>query len=78
MLSFLYDEIRAYREQHGYLPNLVYLSADHYQQLVDSLPKCRNHDEIVRFIEMEVVISADATHPHVAWIRPRRLRAAAG
>jgi hypothetical protein len=78
MLSFLYSEIESFRQEHGYLPNLVYMSANHYQQLVESLPKCRNHDDIVRFIEMEVVISADAMHPHVAWIRPRHLRVAAG
>jgi hypothetical protein len=76
VLSFLYSEIQAFRAEHGYLPNLVYLSAAHYEQLAGELPQCCNHDDIVRFIDMEVVISADAQHPHVAWIRPRHLRAA--
>jgi hypothetical protein len=38
----------------------------------------KTHDGITQFLQMEIVISADAAHPHVAWIRPRHLRAQTG
>lgn len=78
MLSFLYAQVDAFRQEHGYPPNLVYLSASHYQQLVNDLPQMKTHDGITQFLQMEIVISADAAHPHVAWIRPRYLRAQTG
>jgi hypothetical protein len=38
----------------------------------------KTHDALTQFLQIEIVISADATHPHVAWIRPRYLRAQTG
>jgi hypothetical protein len=78
MLSFLYRLMDDYRKGHGLAPNLVYLSAPHYQQLVDELPEFKTHEELTAFLQMEIVISADAAHPHVAWIRPRHYRLAVG
>jgi hypothetical protein len=77
MLSFLYSLVREFRAEHGYAPNLVYLSAAHYSRLSSEVPQFRSHDQITQFLQMEIVISNDALHPHVAWIRPRHLRYAA-
>lgn len=77
MLSFLYALTREFRAEHGYEPNLVYLSAAHYSKLTREVPQFLSHDQITQFLQMEIVISNDAVHPHVAWIRPRHLRYAA-
>jgi hypothetical protein len=74
MLSFLNSLVREFRAEHGYAPNLVYLSAAHYSRLTNEVPQFQNHDQITQLLQMEVVISNDAMHPHVAWIRPRHLR----
>jgi hypothetical protein len=78
MLSFLYSLVDEFRATHGYLPNLVYLSSAHYRELCAELPQLRDHEAVTRFLMLEFVISNDSPHPHVAWIRPRHLRRAAG
>jgi len=76
-LSILHALVRDFRAEHGYAPNLVYLSAEHYNKLTLEVPQFRTHDQITLFLQMEIVISNDAGRPHVAWIRPRHLRYAA-
>jgi hypothetical protein len=66
MLSFIYRLIKTFQREHGLHPNLVYLNRQHYQKLLKSLPTMKTHEEISRFLMMEIVISPEIAHPHVA------------
>jgi len=66
MLSFLYRLVRSFRDEHGYLPNVIVLSSGHYRILQASLPEVAKSD-LGRFLGMDIQISDEAVHPHVAW-----------
>ena len=66
MLSFIYRLIKTFQREHGLRPNLVYLNRQHYQKLLKSLPTMQSHEEITRFLAMEIVVSPEIAHPHVA------------
>lgn len=70
MLSFLFRLIRAYQREHGFLPNVLYLNELHYQKLCESLPDLSGHDDLSAFLKLEIIISAEATHPNLAWLNP--------
>lgn len=78
MLSFLFRLIRAYRQEHGQPPNVLYLNDFHYQKLRESLPEMPNYEQIARFLRVDIVISPEAVHPHVAWVDPAQRRSARG
>lgn len=77
MLSFLYRLARAYREEHGYRPNVVVMNAAHYRLLLDSLPGLANSGDLAHFLGMDVILSEESVHPHVAWM-PQSRRISAG
>jgi hypothetical protein len=77
MLSFLYRLARAYREEHGYRPNVVVMNAAHYRLLQDNLPELANPADLARFLGMDVILSEESVHPHVAWM-PQNRRVSAG
>lgn len=66
MLSFLYRLIRGFQREHGFPPNVVYLSPQHYRALRDNLPDV-THEQTERFLQVHIVLDAEALHPHVAW-----------
>jgi hypothetical protein len=67
MLSFLYRLVERYHREHGLHPNLLYLNPQHYQRLLESLPEMADQEEVSRFLIMQIVISPETVHPHVAW-----------
>ena len=70
MLSFLFRLMRAYQREHGFLPNVLYINDFHYQKLRESLPALTTHEEIAAFLQVDVVLSAEAVHPSIAWVKP--------
>lgn len=77
MLSFLYRLVRTFQREHGYQPNVVVMNATHYRLLQANLPEIGEHDELGRLLGMEIMLSADCVHPHVAWM-PQARRVAVG
>ncbi len=71
MLSFLYRLIRNFQREHRFPPNVVYLNPLHYRALRDNLSTL-NHEQIENFLQLHIVLIADALHPHVAWQEPVR------
>lgn len=67
MLSFLYRLVRAFHREHGYRPNVVIMNHAHYRQLADSLAGISQYSGMTRLLGMEVILSEDCIHPHVAW-----------
>ncbi len=68
MLSFLCRLVEHYQREHGLHPNLLYLNQWHYQKLLECLPEMENQDEVSRFLMLQIVISPETVHPHVAWL----------
>lgn len=66
MLSFLYRLMETFQREHGMPPNLIHLNRLHYRKLLESLPTMKSHEEISRFLMMEIIISPEIMHPHVA------------
>lgn len=68
MLSFLFRLIRAFRREHGYSPNTVVMSTQHYQRLRAEIPEMRDYDSVSRFLLLEIILSEESVHPHVRWM----------
>lgn len=77
MLSFLYRLARTFDYEHGYRPNTVIMSAEHYRLLWASIPEAGDYQELKQILGMDVILSQDCVHPHVAWT-PSAQRAVAG
>jgi hypothetical protein len=78
MLSFLYRLARAFRQEHGYAPNVVVMNREHYRLLQASLPDTAGYASLTRFIGMDVILSEDCVHPHVAWMPQAQRAGSAG
>jgi len=70
MLSFLYRLMRTFRREHGYPPNVVFMSARHYGLLQENLAAMSDYPQIRRLLGMEIILSEDCIHPHVGWLLP--------
>jgi hypothetical protein len=69
MLSFLYRLATDFEREHGYRPNLLYISPHHFQSLRHDLASIQGLGELVRFLGMEIVIEPEACHPHLCFSR---------
>jgi len=69
MLSFIYQLSRTFELEHGYLPNLLYLNPRHYSALIDALAEESTHESLRLRLGMELILTDDVVHPHVAWTR---------
>jgi uncharacterized protein (DUF1697 family) len=78
MLSFLYRIVRAFRQEHGYSPNVVVMSAQHYQRLLENVPEMVDYGSVSRFLRMEIILSEESVHPHVAWMTQAQNKFSAG
>jgi len=67
MLSFLYNLAHDFELSHGYRANLLYINSLHYAALRAELAEINNLDKLSQFLGMDLVISDEATHPHVVW-----------
>lgn len=67
MLSFIYRLVRDFEKEHGIRPNLLYINPSHLQSLHEQLDSNEQLDRLVDLIGMEIVITREVVHPHVAW-----------
>lgn len=66
MLSYIIRIIDHFQLQHGVQPNLLYLNELHMSELRKALANGQIAS-ITDLLHMELVISKEITHPHVAW-----------
>lgn len=76
MLSYILRLAFDFERKHGFWPNMIYLNTDHFRHWQSEFSDPNDFDEIGRRLAMEIVISVDALHPHVAWL-PNRSHAIA-
>jgi len=77
MLSFIYRLIYSFRAEHGFSPNVIYLTETHYRALCENLPDL-GHEQIERFLEVQIVLVSETSHPRAAWQEQMHRRAAGG
>jgi len=78
MLSFIYSLARRFESAHSVSPNLLYLSSRHLHHLRRELHESLDMDMLPHLLGMEIVISNETVHPHVAWAPVAWDRAVAG
>lgn len=66
MLSHIYRVCTEFERSHGCRPNLLYLNKTHLAQLLEDLSGWPNFESALRFLDMELVLSDEVVHPHVA------------
>jgi hypothetical protein len=69
MLSFIMRLVFEFEKNHGYQPNLLYLSHEHLQRLRQELKRDTDIQTIAQKLGMEIIVTQDAVHPHVARIQ---------
>ena len=67
MLSFLYHLAHGFELSHGYQANLLYIRPEHFIALRKELSEIQDLAKLTQFLGMDIVISDEATHPHVVW-----------
>ena len=67
MLSYIYRLIRNFEKDHGIHPNLLHLNPEHIEHLKKAFEESISLHDIMRLLEMELVVEFDNIHPHVAW-----------
>lgn len=69
MLSFIVSLVSTYETHHGERPNLVYMNEMHYSYLREELPGVRDHDDVTAILGVNIALSDEALHPHVARVK---------
>ena len=68
MLSYIIRLAFDFESQHGFMPNMLYLNKEQFQRWQDEFDNPADFDELSRRLSLEMIISTDALHPHVAWL----------
>ncbi len=75
MLSYIYRLAMNFEQEHGLHPNLLYINPAHMAQLKETFPDPVDFANILRLLEMELIIDREIVHPQVAWASAARQRA---
>ncbi len=67
MLSYIYQMIQGYEQEHGFLPNLLYLNDFHCEYLKSGFADHYTLQDIQDMLNVEMIINQEIVHPHVAW-----------
>jgi len=67
MLSFIYQLVHDYEQEHGFRPNVLYLNRAHFTGLQGELAEIPNLGAMSRLLGMEIVLDPELTQPHVYW-----------
>jgi len=76
MLSFIYRLASDFEREHGYPPNVLYISQAHLSRLRHDFSNPADLTAINNFLEMELIMRNDALHPHVGWIHTAQVSVA--
>ena len=75
MLSYIYRLAMNFENEHDLRPNLLYLNPEHMTRLKETFPDPADFANILRLLEMEIIIDREIVHPQVAWASAARQRA---
>lgn len=66
MLSYIYRIASAFRKEHGYPPNTLFLNPQHLARLKLEFAGVQIED-MFRLLDMEIRVEHESGHPHVGW-----------
>ncbi|MHB8473680.1 MAG: hypothetical protein ACYDC8_12720 [Gammaproteobacteria bacterium] len=75
MLSYFYQLAVSFELDHGLRPNRLYLNPTHLAYLKETFPDPSDFANILRLLEMELIIDREIVHPQVAWTSAAHRRA---
>lgn len=75
MLSYIYRLAMNFEYEHDLRPNLLYLNPAHMTQLKETFPDPADFANILRLLEMDLIVDREIVHPQVAWASAARQRA---
>ncbi|MHB8744909.1 MAG: hypothetical protein ACYC7I_00060 [Gammaproteobacteria bacterium] len=75
MLSYFYQLAVSFERDHGLRPNRLYLNPTHLAYLKETFPDPSDFANILRLLEMELIIDREIVHPQVAWASAAHRRA---
>jgi len=67
VISYILRLVDEFKREHGYQPNLLCLNEFHVQHLKAGFSEGFNLQRICESLHMELIITQEAIHPHVAW-----------
>ena len=76
MLDHIFRLVRDFELEHGITPNLLYLNRFHSQHLQSGFADDYSMQQIMKLLQMELIIENDIMHPHVAWTQTAQGRLA--
>ncbi len=68
MLSHVLRLAFQFQRAHGHWPNMLYLNREQFTRWRHEFSEPEAFEEITRRLSLDVVISADALQPKVAWL----------
>lgn len=69
MISYLLRLIDEFKREHGCRPNLLYLNTFHLDHLRAEFSDDVSMQRMCEMLEMELIVTQEIIHPHVAWIQ---------
>ncbi len=69
MLSYIYQTAHYFEKNHGIRPNALYLNREHFNKLRYSFSDPDNIEAITQHLGMQLILSNDALHPHMAHLQ---------
>ena len=66
MLSYIYQIASRFEKTHGVAPTLLYLNQRQYHQLREDMIEIPDLQGVASLLGMEIIISEETIHPHVA------------
>lgn len=70
MLSYVVRLAQDFQRNHGFWPNMLYLSPEHFSHWQGEFEASADFEQLLRRLSLDVTLSVDALHPHVAWLPP--------
>lgn len=67
MLSYILRLIDEFKREHGCQPNLLYLNDFHLNHLKSGLAEELTLPLMCEMFQMELIVTREVIHPHVAW-----------
>ena len=67
MLDYIYRLVSGFEQEHGVLPNLLYLNRIHSEYLKSSFDESYSLGQIMDMLQMDMIIIPEIIHPQVAW-----------
>ena len=65
MISFINRLVFDFENNHGCRPNTLYLNCEHLERLQEDFASGTDIQAIAQLLDMEIIISREAVHPHV-------------